>query len=40
MKDTLTIAALAIALALGGATAAWAGAPQPDDRAGDFTHVC
>jgi hypothetical protein len=30
----------AFALALGAAGAAWAGAPQPDTRSADFTHVC
>ena len=41
MKSVIRIlAALAAVLAVGSAGAARAGAPQPDQRQGDFAHVC
>ena len=40
MKQSRILVALALSLAWGSARAAWAGAPQPDTRQGDFVHVC
>ncbi|HSQ01331.1 MAG TPA: hypothetical protein VL049_29265 [Candidatus Dormibacteraeota bacterium] len=40
MKSSLTLVALAVGLAAGFAGSARAGAPQPDQRQGDFVHVC
>jgi hypothetical protein len=40
MKRSQFVTALVLTGALGLAGAAWAGAPQPDTRAGDFKHVC
>jgi hypothetical protein len=40
MKQSRILVALAACFAVGSARAAWAGAPQPDTRQGDFEHVC
>ena len=40
MKQSRTLVALACCLAVGSAGAARAGAPQPDQRQGDYEHVC
>lgn len=40
MKQSCVLAALACCLAVASAGAARAGAPQPDQRQGDFEHVC
>jgi hypothetical protein len=40
MKKSRLFATLACSLALGWATPAHGGAPQPDTRQGDFAHVC
>lgn len=40
MKPSHTLAALALCLAVGSCGTARAGAPQPDQRQGDFAHVC
>ena len=40
MKQSLTLVSLACCLTLGSAGIARAGAPQPDQRQGDFEHVC
>ena len=40
MKSSRLLATLAICLAAGSAGIARAGAPQPDQREGDFAHVC
>jgi hypothetical protein len=40
MNPSHTLASLALCLAVAAAGAARAGAPQPDQRQGDFVHVC
>ncbi len=40
MKQSRILVTLAWCLAMGTASAAWAGAPQPDQRQSDFAHVC
>ena len=40
MKSSFTLAAFALCLAVGAWGTARAGAPQPDQREGDFAHVC
>jgi hypothetical protein len=40
MKRSPILVALAASIAVGNAGAAWAGAPQPETRQGDFEHVC
>jgi hypothetical protein len=40
MKQSQMLVALAYGVALASAGAAYAGAPQPDQRQGDFVHVC
>ncbi|MGH7787693.1 MAG: hypothetical protein ACRERC_12545 [Candidatus Binatia bacterium] len=40
MKHSHILATIACCLALGSAGMAWAGAPQPDQRQGDFEHIC
>jgi hypothetical protein len=40
MKQSRVFVPLALSLAVGIAGTAWAGAPQPDVRQGDFEHVC
>jgi hypothetical protein len=40
MRSTFTPIALALGLALGSGGTAHAGAPQPDQRQGEFAHVC
>lgn len=40
MKRSHIVVAFAASIALGNVGAVWAGAPAPDTRQGDFTHVC